>query len=98
MAKYGVKPLGKAAMIHQLVVIWNYLHQNNYLEDESSLEENVIRDTENILSTSSKATSDNIDYVREFPEKELSDKIKRKIKDHIISKYYEKILRYEVNY
>src|SRR5256885_486607 len=28
VAKYGVKPLSKAAMIHQLVLIWNYLHQN----------------------------------------------------------------------
>ncbi|PKC12792.1 hypothetical protein RhiirA5_396688 [Rhizophagus irregularis] len=38
VAKYGIKPLSKAAMVHQLVVIWNYLHQNNYFEDESSLE------------------------------------------------------------
>ncbi|CAB4436391.1 unnamed protein product [Rhizophagus irregularis] len=98
VAKYGIKPLSKAAMVHQLVVIWNYLHQNNYFEDESSLEnesENVVRDTENknILSTNSKASSDNIDHVKE--PSGLSDNIKRKIKDHIISKYYEKIIRYE---
>jgi hypothetical protein len=98
VAKYGIKPLSKAAMVHQLVVIWNYLHQNNYLEDESSLEsesENVVRDTENILSTNSKTSSDNIDHVK--GPSGLSDNIKRKIKDHIISKYYEKIIRYEVN-
>ncbi|GBB98616.1 hypothetical protein RclHR1_03280012 [Rhizophagus clarus] len=85
VAKYGVKPLNKAAMIHQLVVIWNYLHQNNYLDDDSSLEdesENVVRDTENVS-----------DHVKEPPG--LSDNIKRKIKDHITSKYYEKIIRYE---
>ncbi|RIA99142.1 hypothetical protein C1645_811884 [Glomus cerebriforme] len=92
VAKYGVKPLSKAAMVHQLVIIWNYLHQNNYLEDESSLDENVVRDTENILSNSFKASSDNI-HIKEFPE--LSDKTKQKIKDYILSKYYERIIRYE---
>jgi hypothetical protein len=100
VAKYGIKPLNKAAMVHQLVVIWNYLNQNNYLDDddETSLEnesENVVRDTENILSINSKASSDNIDHVKEPPG--LSDNIKRKIKNHMISKYYEKIIRYEVN-
>jgi len=83
-------------LIHQLVLIWNYLHQNNYLEDESSLKENVVNDSENVLSTNSKdVSSNNIGYIKGFPE--LSDKEKRKIKDHIISKYYEKVLRYEVN-
>ena len=83
-------------MIHQLVLIWNYLHQNNYLEDESSLKENVVNDSENVLSTNSKDVSlNNIGYIKGFPE--LSDKEKRKIKDHIILKYYEKVLRYEVN-
>ena len=83
-------------MIHQLVLIWNYLHQNNYLEDESSLKENVVNDSENVLSTNSKDVSlNNIGYIKGFAV--LSDKEKRKIKDHIISKYYEKVLRYEVN-
>ena len=83
-------------MIHQLVLIWNYLHQNNYLEDESPLKENVVNDSENVLSTNSKdVSSNNIGYVKGSPE--LSDKAKRKIKDHIISKYYEKIIKYEVN-
>ncbi|CAG8519882.1 2204_t:CDS:2 [Funneliformis caledonium] len=103
VAKYGVKPLSKSAMIHQLALIWNYLHRNNYLdlEDESPDHEEIISDAENILPTNvclMKASnqvnsSDNIVCVKDYPE--LSVNTKRKIKNYIISKYYEKILRYE---
>ena len=131
MAKYGVKPLSKAAMIHQLILIWNYLHRNDYSKDGSSDDENILLDTKNILPTSStkvienilptsstkvtknilptstteilkhsiknplQTSSDKNVCIKEFPE--LSDRTKRQIKDYIISKYYERIIRYEVN-
>ncbi|CAI2162153.1 13802_t:CDS:2 [Funneliformis geosporum] len=104
VAKYGVKPLSKSAMIYQLVLIWNYLHRNNYLDDESQDHEEILSNAENVLPISSTSvclmkasnqviSSDNIVCIKEYPE--LSNNTKRKVKNYIISKYYDKILRYE---